>query len=365
MRNVCTTGMCTGCGVCKSICPKGAITILDDINLCYSEIDESKCINCGKCERICPAMHSPEKNKPMLIKQGWVSDELERKKSSSGGIATAIAKAFIKKHGVVCSCIMNGCKAEFWLATSECDVDRFKGSKYVKSSVGSMYTEILSILKNEKPVLFIGLPCQVAGILSATPNKYKDYLYTIDLICHGTPSSTILQRYLNENGVYSNCDDIKFRKKELFNIYVNGKALQPEIHRDLYTELFIKSITYTENCYFCKYAEMNRISDITLGDNWASKLQKHERSKGVSLVLCQTKKGIELIESIDTKLFDVDIECALERNEQLRKPCNIPKERKAFIKCFRKYGSFNRAYARIYPLKYFKMVLKRFIHIKK
>lgn len=41
---------CIGCGACASICPAGAIKLVDG----KAEIDKAKCKKCGSCQNFCP-----------------------------------------------------------------------------------------------------------------------------------------------------------------------------------------------------------------------------------------------------------------------------------------------------------------------
>lgn len=64
----------------------------------------------------------------------------------------------------------------------------YRNSKYVYSDAGNIYYEVGKNLVNQRGVLFIGLPCQVAAL-----KKYLfvkkislELLFTVDIVCHGT-----------------------------------------------------------------------------------------------------------------------------------------------------------------------------------
>lgn len=356
MRTVCEINKCTGCAACLDACSKKAINIADGVDFYNAIIDEALCVNCGLCKKVCQKANSVSLRKPMRWYQGWADDDV-RKESSSGGYAAAIMRAFISKGGYICACrFLDGVFK--YLITNNANVQDFVGSKYVKSNPNGCYKKIDNILKSGKKVLFIGLPCHVAGLKLYIDSRLENQLYTIDLICHGSPSPKLIKSFLEEKG-YSieKIKDIKFRKKNKFNVYTDYKCIVTEGTRDRYTMGFLRGLFYTENCYECRYAQLERVGDLTIGDSWGTELTSEEAG-GISLALCQTDKGIELLEISGVILKNVDIDRAIMANRQLDTPYIKPKEREIFFKEYKKNGRFSRAVAKCYPKDCFKQDLK-------
>ena len=357
MRTVCGKNKCNGCYACISKCSKNAIHIKDNIKTYHAVIDETLCVNCGQCENVCPVNHSVSHSQPVLWRQGWAADEKMRSNASSGGLASALAIGFIHAGGVVCSCVFDNGEFVFDFADTEYDAIKFAGSKYVKSNPDGVYKRINQYLAKGKKVLFIGLPCQVAGVRAYT--KDHALLYTVDLICHGTPSPKTLQMFLREKGLrIEGITDLRFRKKTDFYLSDGNKSIEPPAVRERYTMAFLGALCYTENCYSCEYATTERVSDITLGDSWGSQLPEEEQKKGISLILCQNEKGKELLSLASLHLEDVDVERAVANNRQLNKPSNMPKERNRFFQKVASKNSFTKAVSMCYPRTCFRQDIK-------
>lgn len=124
----------------------------------------------------------------------------------------------------------------------------------------------------------------------------------------------------------------------------------------MYTYAFLKSLDYTENCYSCQYATLGRVSDVTIGDSWGSDQPDSEQGKGISLILCQTDKGVTLIQNSGMKLEEVDVEKAIEANHQLRHPSIAPETRGSFFENLDK--GFYKAVLKCAPKVYYKQKLK-------
>ena len=78
--------------------------------------------------------------------------------------------------------------------------------------------------------------------------------------------------------------------------------------------------------------------------------------KGISLILCQTNKGVKLIENSGLQLETVDIEKAIEVKHQLRHPSIAPETREIFFENLHK--GFHKAVSKCSPKVYYKQKLK-------
>ena len=348
MHTVCLRDKCNGCFACKAVCPKNAIEVRDEIRAFNSYINEAECIQCGRCGKVCPQNNLPELKPPIQWWQGWVVDKEIRVRSSSGGVASGLIRYFISSGGYVCSCVFTHGEFVFEITNEIEKAGDFAGSKYVKSNPDGIYKEIEHLLREGEKLLFIGLPCQSAALRNTIPEKFQKSLYLVDLICHGTPSYSLLNNHIQEMGYnFNQIETISFREKKgwRFSIPCNKEK---SVLDDIYLLGFLSGRFYTENCYECKYAGIDRVSDITLGDSWGSDL-KDELKKGLSLIMCQTEKGVELIKEANLHIEAVDIEKAIAGNQQLRHPYSKTEKTTRFYNSYLKTKRFGLSFFLIEP----------------
>ena len=103
------------------------------------------------------------------------------------------------------------------------------------------------------------------------------------------------------------------------------------------------------------------MGDLTLGDSWDSGLPKAEQEKGISLVLCQTERGRELLDSVPIKLHEVDTNRAIAANAQLSHPSNMPRNRWLFFALLDRGFSHAVSLFICMPLSRAKQALKSFL----
>lgn len=360
---ICDKEKCNGCFACNNICPKKAISMTEDNNgFIYPKIDTSKCINCNLCKKVCPSLNNPLFNKPDKCYAIQNKDPKELSKSSSGGAATLFVNYFLQKNWIVYSSVYeSGFRINHIRIKDKNNMNNMRGSKYVHSYINNTYALAKKDLLNNKNVLFIGTPCQIAGLKSFLIKDY-DNLYTIDLICHGVPSQSYLKDELTKKVSLKEIKDIKFRYNNTFAISINDGHLLSTLNDSLYYNAFMNGLIYRENCYSCIYAGPNRCSDITIGDFWGlheSSILYDKKDQGVSVVLINSTKGNELFDNIKNNSIyeERDISEAIQGNSQLRAPVKKPNNYDKFKRDYIKLG-FEKSYKKNYYQYYLKNKIK-------
>jgi len=336
---------------CYNACPHSAIAMVeDDWGEAAPVIDELECVDCGRCTAACPILRPVSLHDPGDCYAAWTRDPENRAACSSGGIATTLAIEVLRRGGVVFGTALDD---EFALrfsgACSVQEAQRFRGSKYVFGNVGLCYANVNRYLKAGRPVLFVGCPCQVAGLRAYLRHDHES-LTTVDLVCHGAPPGRYLQEHLNRVLTRrDNITDVRFRGEGEFRLQAhsgNQTVYSRSKLMDSYYYAFLKGVSYREICYECPYARQARCSDITLGDFWGlDRSALHQDDGGrVSLVLINTEVGRRLFRSVSGLIHKEErsLSEAVSGNVQLRKPSTRHRYRESFLQSYPVQG-FERA----------------------
>lgn len=310
--DICKKSECTGCYACISACVHDCITMQEnEYGESHPVVEEKKCVHCNACINVCPNnSHRIEYRWPERCYASWITNKEKRCKCASGGIATALSEFVIQyKNGVVFGTAYDDDFTPRITYTENIEgVEKYKGSKYVQGIVGEeTYRNVRAFLKEGRFVLFTGTPCQIAGLQSYLKQSY-DNLITVDLICHGVSPTKYFKEeigYLLKKFRITNLSDIRFRGNDNNNYSLSLWENRKRVYRapkytDYYLGGFLLGVTLRDNCYSCKYARPDRISDITIGD--FLKLGKKEHFpypvRNVSSVTLNTDKGLLFYEEL-------------------------------------------------------------------
>lgn len=313
---------CTGCMLCKTICRTDAINIQrDELGFIYPIIDRDLCIvNCHACETVCKSISQPK----AIVDQQYYSaihnDSDIIKKSGSGGVFSALASQLIEKGGVVYgAAYQSGFLVAHEPARDMEQLERIRGTKYVQSTILTIYEKVAEDLISQKPVLFVGTPCQCAAVQRYVKfKKIEDTnFYCCDIFCHGVFSPQIWDEYLRflEDKFQEKISYISFRDKDKGwrNKKLKIKTTSSDIsdycnNKASVLRLYEQNISFRESCYQCRYMNLKRRGDISIGDFWGIERVKPEldNNTGVSAVIVNNDKGRILLDSIKNEASFVE-----------------------------------------------------------
>lgn len=354
---ICNKKKCVGCFACKSICPKNAITMKEEENGIFPTIDESKCINCNLCKSTCEKKVQLHNSKNCY--SAYSLNKEIHQKSSSGGVAYEICKNIIDHGGIaygVSSFVDDDGDISFSRISSTKDLYKLQGSKYTHAYVKDAYKNLLKDLNKNIQVIFIGTPCQVAGLKKYLRKDYEN-LITIDIVCHGVMPQHLLKSEINRDFDY-----INFRGENGFTLIAKSKGrtvYKKNKYESDYYDLFLNGYGYRENCYTCKYAQKKRIGDLTIGDFWGK--ADYKQKGGISLILINTVNGEKILKSsLNLKIENEEIEKAYKQNAQLVHPTYKKEDNDLLLENIKIYG-LKQAKKRKNYKTYYKIKIKGFL----
>lgn len=278
------------------------------------------------------------------------NNDLEtRLNSSSGGVFSLCASYILEKGGAVYGADFDkDMNLYHKRATKISDIARMRGAKYIKSDISSALKQITEDLNADIPILFTGTPCQISAVKKIAQKYKSNQLYTLDLICHGTPSTKVWNDYIKFIEKYYNkkvCF-FKFRDKEKAwreyktkTYFADGTTIGHNNITGSFIELFRYDVCINPACTKCRFANTERVGDITIGDFWGIENVHPELddNKGVSAIIVNTQKGEFLFDKISNNCThkECSIESIIINQPNLQRPSQPSNKAKAFSKDYK------------------------------
>ena len=337
---------CCGCAACASVCPKQCITMeMDMEGFRYPKVDVNQCVDCHICEKVCPIIHkqSVGEGSPLMYAT-YNKDERVREQSSSGGMFSLLASWVLERAGVVFGVgFGEGNAVQHKSCLNVNGLEELRGSKYVQSDTGTIFSAVKKVLADGKWVLFTGTPCQIQGLRAYLRGEY-DRLITQDFICHGVASPKVWAKYLQEQerkqkakviGVSFRSKRKGWKKFSMELLFSNQKRYCKTLDKDAMLQFFLKDYSLRPSCYDCKFKEKKHISDFTLADFWGIEHIKPEMcdEKGVSLLFLNSEKAKSIFEELQPKMYfeAVEIEKVIPYNSAILYSVKAPARREEFF----------------------------------
>lgn len=306
---------CCGCENCAIVCPTNAIEMKPDKEgFLQPYIENRKCVNCGKCENNCPLLNDVSFNNEIYEEYyGYIDNEDQCCKSASGGMAQALYKYIIERQGIIYGVeYTKNFESTVYKRVDTKNYQKLLGTKYSQARKGNIFKLVLKDLCEEKLVLFVGVPCEIAALKIFLGKEYEK-LITVQLVCMGVTSSKLLESLKNEI-IKNNTEIVNIEERYTYkNWSVPFICLKTENDKVLIPfDTSYYAYGYNSfgrlSCYDCKFKGENRVGDITIGDFWsAEKYLKHINKKGMSIVSIHTFKGKRVLEQCGFNIFRMEL----------------------------------------------------------
>lgn len=342
MINITDKTLCCGCNACGDACTHDAIAFeVDHEGFWYPVVEKEKCVDCGLCDKVCPIIHARDVQqndfeRPLCFAANHCNLEV-RFDSTSGGAFTGLAENVYKEGGYVGGAVYNdNWSVQQIISHDADDLPRLRSSKYLQSYAVGYYKGIKKLLMEDKMVMAVGLPCQIAALKAYLCKDY-DNLLTVDLICRYINSPLMFQKYIaslerqyESKVVYfkSKNKEMGWRKLTFKALFANGAVYYGTNAVDSFLKAAMQlNCLSRPACYTCPFKGFPRYADISLGDFWINQqCSPLDDNTGTSIILINSKKGLAYFEKVKNTFLtkEVTLEEVLKCNPALLRP--LPRE---------------------------------------
>jgi len=312
--------LCSGCGICKAICPKECISWNKKNGLYVPNINEQQCVNCGLCASVCPGLGHRYEVKgtaeetvtgPVLASyNAWSRDPELRHVSASGGVVSTMIRELLEIGAYDGAFCLDSYDYRQQLKTRLYTAEEVKDCWNQSNAPKSRYLPVshenaVAYMKENRNarLIFVGTSCAVRGIQAAVKKlnlKREQYLF-IGLFCDKVFNYNVISywqdRYCHGNAL----EALHFKNKESGG-WPGDMKFFPEGREAFYVPLEdrakAKAYFMPERCLYC-VDKLNACADISLGDNYTG---KDDSKLGSNSVIIRTQAGVNAWTAVKDKL---------------------------------------------------------------
>jgi coenzyme F420 hydrogenase subunit beta len=309
---VAENGLCTGCGLCTSVCSEKCISLRETAGgLLQAAIEHRRCIDCGMCLKVCGGYHLDssalaESVDPFVgtcrsIYLAKATDEELLQNGQSGGAVMALAQ-FLLESGQATAVISTHMSDDGSLRPTP---RLFRDATLLRESQGSHYVPVpLGMLfskewqPNKDRIVVIGLGCHFHSIYNASrlifPQWSECVVAKIGLFCDRALSFAVYQHLADSIGVpFDKVMTYRFRSKKWNGWPGDGRLVDRDGTEHCVpnrNRLECKDAFTPLHCRLC-FDKANILSDITAGDPWSLTADP----RGKTLLIARNEKGERII----------------------------------------------------------------------